>query len=76
MLCFPKKTKTRMFVDSNVVVHIFVSKVVALSILVREVLELFIVPRGTSWGHIRALGEIRFPEIRSFFLFGELSCNV
>ena len=59
-----------MFVDSNVVVHIFVCEAVALSVLIREVLELIFVPRGISWGHIRALGEIRFPEIRSIFLFG------
>ena len=62
-----------MFVDSNVVVHIFVSKVVALSILVREVLELFFVPRRSSWGHIRALRERRFPEIRSILLFGVIN---
>ena len=30
-----------MFVDSNVVVHIFVNKVVALSILVREIIDFF-----------------------------------
>ena len=55
-----------MFVDSYVVVHIFVLRIVALTILVREVLELFFVPRRNSWGHTRALGEIRFPEIRLF----------
>ena len=33
-----------MFVDSNVVVHIFVCEVVALSILVREVSDLFFIP--------------------------------
>ena len=59
-----------MFVDSYVVVHIFVLRVVALSILVREVLDLFFIPRRSSWGHTRALGEIRFPEIRSILLFG------
>ena len=37
-----------MFVDSYVVVHIFVCRVVALSILVREVLDIFFVPRGQA----------------------------
>ena len=30
-----------MFVDSNVVVHIFVCEIVALSVLVREIMDLF-----------------------------------
>ena len=33
-----------MFVDSNVVVHIFVSGVVALSVLVRKIMDLFFIP--------------------------------
>ena len=59
-----------MFVDSNVVVHTCVCEIIALSILVREVLDLIFVKRRTSWGHNRALGEIRIPKIRSIFLFG------
>ena len=70
LLCLPEEAKTHMFIDSNVVVHIFVCKVVALYVLIRDVLDLLFVPRGNSWGHIRALGEIRFPEMRYIFLFG------